>query len=318
MTSRYLNPKIDHAFKRVFGERKNLLRSFLNAMLPLPEDALIESLEYLSPEQTPELPGLLKYSIVDVKCTDSRGRIFIVEMQLLWSRLFESRIVFGASQAYVKQLGVGREYSELRPVYALGLINESFLRDTPEFYHHYKIVRTGLGDPGDGAPAYVLPGLEFVLIELPKFKATNIGARKMQALWLRFMSEIGADDVLPDAEMLGNPEIAEALELMESAKLTRAQLDAYHASLDRARVQVITAMELERRGLEKGMEKGIALGIVQGLAEGKAKGKAEGKAEIIIAMASRGMTAAQIAEIVGITTDDVERIVVGRSQAASP
>jgi predicted transposase/invertase (TIGR01784 family) len=297
MTSRYLNPKIDHAFKRVFGERKNLLRSFLNAMLPLPEDALIESLEYLSPEQTPELPGLLKYSIVDVKCTDSRGRIFIVEMQLLWSRLFESRIVFGASQAYVKQLGAGREYSELQPVYALGLINESFLRDTTEYYHHYKIVRTGVGDPDDGAPAHVLKGLEFVLIELPKFKPTNLGARKMQVLWLRFLNEIGVDDELPDAEMLGNPEIAEALELMESAKLTRAQLDAYHASLDHSRVQVITAMEWERRGLEKGK------------AQGKAEGKAEVKAELVVAMARDGMPTAQIARIVGLTAEDIERIV---------
>jgi predicted transposase/invertase (TIGR01784 family) len=318
MTSRYLNPKVDHAFKRVFGEKKNLLRSFLNAMLPLPEDAPIESLEYLSPEQTPELPGLLKYSIVDVKCTDSRGRIFIVEMQMLWSHLFESRIVFGASQAYVKQLGRAEAYSDLQPVYALGLINESFLRDTPEFYHHYKIVRTGLGDPGEGAPVHVLKGLEFVLIELPKFKPTNIGLRKMQVLWLRFLSEIGADDVLPDAEMLGNAEIAEALELMESARLTRTELDAYHASLDQARVAVAVRAEMEARGMKKGIEQGIQQGIEQGIQQGIEQGIERGKTAAIIAMSHSGMPITKIAEIMAMPEAGIVHLLAQAVQPVNP
>ena len=80
MPSRYLDPKIDLAFERVFGEHKNLLKSFLNALLPLADDGQIQSLDYLTPEQVPEIPGLLKHSIVDVKCKDTQGRTFIVEM----------------------------------------------------------------------------------------------------------------------------------------------------------------------------------------------------------------------------------------------
>ncbi len=68
MVSRYLDPKIDLAFKRLFGQHADLLKSFLNAVLPWPDDGLIESLEYLTPEQVPELPGLFTNSIVDVKC----------------------------------------------------------------------------------------------------------------------------------------------------------------------------------------------------------------------------------------------------------
>ena len=106
----YLDPKIDLAFKRLFGEHADLLKSFLNALLPLPEDALIDSLTYLSPEQAPDIPGLFKNSIVDVKCTDTKGRVFVVEMQMFWTPAFDHRIVFGASQAYVKQLKAGQEY----------------------------------------------------------------------------------------------------------------------------------------------------------------------------------------------------------------
>jgi predicted transposase/invertase (TIGR01784 family) len=82
MYTRYVDPKNDLAFKRVFGERADLLMSFLNALLPLPQGEPIESLEYLTSEQVPELPGLMKNSIVDVKCRDVKGRTFIVEMQM--------------------------------------------------------------------------------------------------------------------------------------------------------------------------------------------------------------------------------------------
>ncbi|MFI0348377.1 MAG: PD-(D/E)XK nuclease family transposase, partial [Chthoniobacterales bacterium] len=64
---RYLDPKNDLIFKKIFGEHPNLLKSFLNAILPLPEDCFIESLDYLKSENVPALP-FLKSSIVDVRC----------------------------------------------------------------------------------------------------------------------------------------------------------------------------------------------------------------------------------------------------------
>ena len=35
--ARFLNPKADVVFKKIFGCHENLLRSFLNAVMPLPE-----------------------------------------------------------------------------------------------------------------------------------------------------------------------------------------------------------------------------------------------------------------------------------------
>src|SRR6202035_316911 len=117
--SRYLNPRSDVVFKKVFGEHAHLLVSFLNSLLPLPPDGLITSLDYLPTEQIPSIP-ILKRTIVDVKCTDQRGQIFIVEMQIEWSSYFMQRMLFGASQAYVRQLNKGEDYEYLKPVYGLG------------------------------------------------------------------------------------------------------------------------------------------------------------------------------------------------------
>ena len=44
---KYLDPKADLTFKKIFGEHPDLVISFLNALLPLDEDSQIESVEYL-------------------------------------------------------------------------------------------------------------------------------------------------------------------------------------------------------------------------------------------------------------------------------
>lgn len=46
--ARYLDPKADVTFKKVFGEHKNLVMSLLNALLPLDEDKKIESILSMS------------------------------------------------------------------------------------------------------------------------------------------------------------------------------------------------------------------------------------------------------------------------------
>ena len=103
MRGKYLNPKADMTFKLVFGEHPDLVMSLLNALLPLPDDGQIESVEYLTPEMVPDNPAK-KDSIVDVRCKDQQGRQFIVEMQLYWNEEFKRRVLLNASKAIVRQL----------------------------------------------------------------------------------------------------------------------------------------------------------------------------------------------------------------------
>ena len=45
MERRYLDSRNGVVFKRIFGEHPQILRAFLNALLPLPADGQIVSLE---------------------------------------------------------------------------------------------------------------------------------------------------------------------------------------------------------------------------------------------------------------------------------
>ena len=262
---KYLDPKTDLTFKKVFGEHPHLLKSFLNALLPLPEGSFIESLEYLPADLVPENP-LSKYSIVDVRCKDNRGRQFIVEMQMHWTKGFMQRVLFNASKAYVRQLGKSFKFDTLQPVYALCLLNENFQPNKKEHYHHYQIVNIEDTDQQ-------IEGLEFVFVELQKFKATNLAEKRLQVLWLRFLTEIDENISQAPTELLESTEIKEALEHLETSAFTQDQLDAYEKYWDSVRIE----MTIQSESYSKGWSKGRAEGMAKGMAKGKAEGKAEGE-----------------------------------------
>ena len=169
---KYLDPKADLTFKKIFGEHEDLLISLINALLPLKEDEQVESVEYLTPELAPD-NYVGKNSIVDVRCKDIKGRQFLVEMQMLWTPAFQQRVLFNASKAFVRQLDRNRKFELLQPVYSLNLVNETFMNDYPdEFIHNFNIVHDLHDDK-------IIEGLHFTFIELPKFQPQSIKERKM-------------------------------------------------------------------------------------------------------------------------------------------
>ena len=218
--ARYLNPKIDLVFKRIFGEHEKIVKSFLNAILPLKPDEQIVSLSYLPTEQVPRIPER-KRSIVDVKCIDQQGQIFIVEMQVEWIPEFMQRMLFNTSTVYVQQLPRGMEYHLLQPVYGVALLASDFDKENhDQWYHHYKMVN--IKDTNK-----TIEGLQLVFIELNKFKSHRLRDRTIQNLWLRFMSEIDEHTTEIPQEILAIGEIQEAASLLQETAYTPAQLQYY-------------------------------------------------------------------------------------------
>jgi len=281
---RYLNPRSDLVFKKIFGEHKRILKSFLNAILPLEPSQKIVSLDYLSAEQAPVIPEL-KRPIVDVKCTDQEGRIFIVEMQIEWVTEFMQRMLFNTSTAYVKQLPKGSDYHLLQPVYGLALLAEDFDTTGNQWYHHYKIVNIENTQK-------TIEGLQLIFIELKKFKTHRRVEKTLQTLWLRFMSEIDEHTLtLPD-EMLSVQEIGEAASLSEEAGYTPAELSYYDAYWD----SVSTEKTL------------ISGKYAEGKAEGKAEGRAEEKMENARVMLQENISEETVKKVTGLSLEILQSI----------
>jgi predicted transposase/invertase (TIGR01784 family) len=228
ITGKFLDPKADVVFKKIFGQHPDLIKSFLNNLLPLPEGHLIETVSYLTPEQSPRIPSM-KNTIVDVKCTDKTGRIFIVEMQMTWSKSFMQRFLFETSKAYVQQLDRGKTYDTLCPVYGLALVNQTFEEATDDWFHHYKLTNVKDIDK-------TLEGMEMIFLELPKFNPKTLEHRRVGVLWMRFLREAMNLEVIPE-EFKESPEVVKAMELAQESAYTPAELAAYDEYLDAVRVE---------------------------------------------------------------------------------
>ena len=288
---KYLDPRADLTFKKVFGEHKNLVISLLNAMLPLGDDEHVDSIEYWPAEKVPDRTQAEKDSIVDVCCKDNKNREFIVEMQMTWTESFKKRVLFNASKAYVAQSKKGDDYVLLQPVYALNFVNAEFLKDVDDYYHYYHLVHDKLTDK-------VIDGLHLIFVELPKFKPQTISEKKMQVLWLRFLTEINDETREAPDELLENDEVSEALEIVERAAFDDGEMRAYDKFWDAIARQKTIEGDIRREA-----DKAVA--------EAKAEATEARKRLMQTARnlkAMNIMSVEQIAEVTGLPKETIETL----------
>jgi len=290
----FLDPRCDIVFKRIFGEHPEILREFLNGVLPFEnESEFIVSLEYLPGELVPDIP-LIKNSIVDVRCKDASGRQFIVEMQMAWTNAFLQRVLFNASKAYVRQLEKGERYEMLCPVYGLSIIDDTYEPDQNCYYHDYRIVESG-------RPERVLEGLRLIFIELPKYRETRPKeVRKLRWAWLKFLQEAGHAGTQGHAtveefrEQVGITEpLRKAMSIAEECGFSPAQLERYDSFWD--------AVSRERT-LMSGK---FAEGRTEGIAEGLTKGETLGLLKAAAGMKALGIEPAAISQATGLTLEHI-------------
>ena len=124
----------------------------------------------------------------------------------------------------------GDDYELLQPVYALNFVNENFMNDVDDYYHYYHLVHDKYTDQ-------VIDGLHLIFVELKKFKPTTFSEKKMQVLWLRFLTEINDETREAPAELLENAEVSEALEIVERAAFDDGEMRAYDKFWDNVSVQ---------------------------------------------------------------------------------
>ena len=301
---KYLDPKADLTFKKIFGNHPKRLLSLLNALLPLSEEEQIHEIEYLPTELVPEINSY-RYAVANILCTDAMSNKFCVVIRIEWSNAFKQRVLFNASKLYVSQAMKREKYSDLQPVYSLNLVNDIFERDTPEFIHNYRIVH-------DKDSNKVIEGLHFTFIELPKFTPHSIADKRMMVLWLRFLTEINANTQEIPSDLLRDPEIGKAVEELKISGFTDAELRAYDKFWDSVRVEKTLQYDSYQQGMAKGikqgMEEGMAKGMEKGMAKGEEVGKSQRSIEIAKNMLAKGMDAATVMEITGLTESQMQQL----------
>ena len=284
MVMKYLDPKADLTFKKIFGNHPARLISLLNALLPLSEEEQIHEIKYLPTELVPE-NNSYRYAITNILCTDAKSNKFCVVIRIEWSDAFQQRVQFLASELYVNPAIKQVKYFAQYPTYSLNLINDIFAHDTPDFIHNYRIVH-------DKDSNKVIEGLHFTFIELPKFTPHSIADKRMMVLWLRFLTEINSDTKEIPADLLNDPEIGKAVEELEISGFTDAELWAYDKFWDSVSVERTLIDDSYQKGIEKGIEKSMN----------------QRSLEIARKMLAKGMDEAMVMDMTGLTAEEIKQM----------
>jgi predicted transposase/invertase (TIGR01784 family) len=204
---------------------------------------------------------------------------------MLWTDSFMNRVLFNASKAYVKQLKIGQEYHLLQPVYSLNLVDDTFIKDSPEWYHHYRIVHAF--DTGRQ-----IEGLEFIFVELPKFRPQTIPEKRLQVLWLRYLTEVGEKSAEVSSDLLAQQEVREAVEYVKESGFSEGELATYDKYWD--------GVSVERTRL--------ADALAEGEAKGRAEGELLGQQKVALKILRKGLGVEEVSAITEIDAEEVLRL----------
>ena len=186
---KFLDIKTDFAFKKVFGsaDSKDILISFLNAVIEFENNQKIKDLTIVDPYSIPLLKGM-KDTYVDVKAELSDNSRVIIEMQVLNHEGLEKRILYNAAKNYSIQLKKGDAYHLLNPVIALTITDFVLFKNSEELINNFKLIeKKRFIEYSDD--------IELIFIELPKFIKAETELETLQASL--FMMKLATTTVCP-------------------------------------------------------------------------------------------------------------------------
>ncbi len=284
----FLDIKTDYAFKKVFGsiESKEILISFLNALIYFDRKHKIKDLTIVDPYNIPMIKGM-KDTFVDVKAVLDDSTKVIIEMQVLSHKGFEKRVLYNAAKNYSIQLNRSDDYLLLNPVIALSIVDFVMFEDHQKVISNFKLIeKEEFINYNDD--------IELIFVELPKFKKELDELQDIKDQWIYFVKNAGSLEYIPNNI---DDEIKKALDNINEAGMTQDELEAQHKRKEFLSIQRLAILKADEDGFEKGLE--------QGLEKGLEKGKEDERKRLILNAYKNGIPTYLIGTFVGMDDEEV-------------
>jgi len=297
---KFIDPKTDYAFKRIFGNenKKEILISFLNAILALRGNKEIKDVTILSETQLPKIKQL-KNTFLDVRCIDKRGITYIVEMQVIYTKAFEKRILYYISKADTGQIEKAEDYPKLNQVIFLGILDFEMFSRKQKYLTKHLIKEDETGET-------CFEDLMLYFVELPKFDRDLKDLKDLQDKWIYFIKHTGSLQVIP--EELKEKTIKEAFEIAKVSSMSKEEYELYEARSMYIQDERGRAEGNYMKGMEDGLEKGKEEGLKEGLEKGIEEGKIEERRGIAKNLIKLGLQAEQIATATGLSDREIKEL----------
>jgi len=302
--TKFLDPKNDVAFKKIFGTEKNkdILIQFLNDVIDFKGKQPIKNVTFLKNELDPETQAH-KVSLVDIMCEDQSGNRYIVEMQVCRQKGFEKRAQYYAAKAYTSQAKKNGEYHDLKEVIFLAVADfDMFPKKKGYKSDHVILDKETLEND--------LKDFSFTFLELRKMKKKIDQLSNRLEKWVYFF--LHAEDTKEKdlAKIVGSDEIIErAYEELDRFSWDDKDLMKYeNAEKREADHQAILSQKLDE-GIAIGRAEGLVEGEAKGHAKGLVEGEEKGKIDIIRRLLAK-YPPEFVAEMTGLTLQQIEQFLV--------
>ena len=288
--TRFADPTVDFAFKRIFGTEKykDATINLLNGLIP---ELRIRDVSFINTELIGESQDSKK-SVIDIRAKDDNGKEFIIEMQKASQKHFRERSLFYASKV-VSLLGqVGSSEYNIPPVYFVSFLNFSMNElgvgtDDGKYMLHYSTCDQQSGEKLPCAPEYYF----YCLTDFKKKK----GPLTVQEKWIYLLQNSKTFREVPE-EYVSDKTFGAYFEASNRASFTKAEEDQYTRDM------------MTQRDIENSKREACERAMAEGMAKGKAEGAAERNCEVAKKMKSENIPVEVIAKCTGLSTEEISKL----------
>jgi predicted transposase/invertase (TIGR01784 family) len=287
-----ISPRIDLAFKKIFGveENKDLLISLINSIVS--EADQVTDITLLNP-YNPQNFRNDKLSILDIKAKGFDGKMFNIEIQISDEADYDKRALYYWAKLYTEQLKSSEDYSSLSKAIGIHILNFTSITENDRYHNIFHITEKDTG-------IRYFKDLELHTIELKKFTSdkeelSDVLKKVKNSLdiWIAFLTrhDLFNKDALPS--VVNTASFKKALSVLEVMNFTEDERDAYEGHLKWLMIEANTVRKAELRGIEKGRE------------EGREEGREAEKRLIALNLLSKGLDANSISEATGLAIEEI-------------
>ena len=291
-----LNPRVDLAFKILFGteENKDLLISFINAVVS--EEDQVASIELLNPYNSRNFQNK-KGSILDIKAKGVDGKYFDIEVQVSDEGDYDKRALFYWAKLYSDQLNSGDGYRKLRKAIGIHVLNFNCIVNNTSYRNKWHVTEENSGQK-------YFDDFSIYTIELEKFRANtdesldDILPRIRTGLdrWSAFLIKASYLDRNHLPKEMEDPCIKKALDVLSVASLNPEEQEIYEGHLKWLRAEMSAVEKAEGKAREEGR------------AEGREEGRAEEREKTARILLKQGISISVIAAATGLSEQEIRSL----------
>ncbi len=301
---KYADIMMDWTFKFVFGPKgkyKEGLISLLNAIIP---DVKIRSIEYLPTEIQGEV-SVQKDSVLDLRCVSDDGSQFAVEIQNYKEDSFFERCIAYACKLFLEQNRKGGRYGKM-PVYVVAILSGKASESLPMYSHlkdqviydHTIIEKIS----GIFAPRTI----SVIFADAGKFRKEIGECSDDIDRWMFILKH--SNRIREFSNSFQSEVFRRVLQVLEISRFSQEEFNMYYQEERIKEIRQAQDETLRKDSFAEGKAEGRAEGKAEGRVEGRAEGEALKAREMARKLLTKGMPVSDIAEVTGLSPDDIQAL----------